>query len=162
MMEAVVSSNHGRVKRLQRLASIIQRKLDLEVAALARARQQQSAAQHRIQAIATQLEEAIRTATDELAPGQAAEQWRVLFGWQESLRASAQAAAEHEQQCKREVEAARSRVLIAREELHRMDSLIQRVIAAHRAEEARRDRRREDETYAALASPARGLAGATR
>ena len=158
-MEAAVSLNSQRLKRLQRLAALIQRKLDAEAAVLASARRAHRDAQRELQAITDQLEGAVRTRARYAGSrprGRTVAHPVLVAGIASRRRAGCNLRETARQQ---EVEVARTRVLVAREELNRMNSLVERILATNRIEAARRDRRIEDDMYAALAAPARGSAG---
>ena len=156
-MGAAVAETTPRVRRLERLSAMIQRRLDQEVASLARARQHRARASEAVESAAARLKQAASMASDALATGLQAEQWSALFSWQDSLRAELEAATAREEECRRNEAEARTRVLIAHEDLHRMNTLIKRLESAERLDRNRRERRAEDDVYAALASPASRL-----
>ena len=147
-----MSSPRSRIARIARLAGIIQVKLDHEVAALSAAQQREQAALvHHEQSLRT-LAEAHRSAQAKLATGVAAEQWRIQHAWIETLSVAVRDAVSHLEQRRKAVEQARTRVLAARDDLHRIEALLKRMRATQRAEDTRLERKAEDDAYAALAA----------
>jgi flagellar export protein FliJ len=149
-----MSGHDQRVRRLQRFAGLIQRKLDQEVAALARARQAHQESTQELQQAMQQWREGMQAGNAKLAAGAEADTWNAELAWQERLRNLVADAAARVEQRREDVTAARSRVLLAREDLSRMETLIQRLETTRRKEEVRLERRAEDDIYAAMGAPA--------
>ncbi|MBI5537745.1 MAG: flagellar FliJ family protein [Deltaproteobacteria bacterium] len=141
-----------RLRRLQRLSELIRRKLDQAVAALAQAQRAQQEARDALASVTQQFHDAIEEASTALGNGAHAEQWRIRHAWQETLRTRVQAASALLEARGGEVVEARTRVLVANEDLQKLNALIQRVRACQQLEDNRLERRAEDATYAALAA----------
>lgn len=151
-MEAAVSSQGNQMRRLGRLADLIRRKLDREVAGLAAAQDAhlQSVQAHR--AAVDQLDEARKTCVAKLAAGAEAGQWTTEHAWQEALGAGVQVAQALVVARERAVGDARDRVLAAHGDLERLTALLKRIEASHRIDLARLERKTEDDVYAAIAA----------
>jgi len=153
-MEGVAMSVHdNRKRRLAKLASLIRRKLDREVSSLARAQQSFCEAVAAEDAMKQQQHVARHNARAKLAAGAQADQWQTEHAWQAKLQAWIDAASARVAKREADVAEARTRVLVAHEDLQRMNALIKRVDGARRVEALRQERKAEDDTYAALASP---------
>jgi flagellar biosynthesis chaperone FliJ len=152
MENVSVASHDKRKKRLERLADLIRRKLDSEVALLAQAQQAWVDSVTCVQSAVQQHGVAVQAARAKLAAGAEASQWQAEHAWEESLAACVLSARERSEQRAGELKTARTRVLVAHEDLQRMNALIKRVETSRRAELSRRERAAEDDMYAALAS----------
>jgi flagellar export protein FliJ len=141
-----------RLRRLQRLSELIRRKLDSAVAALAAAQQAHMEAKDALASIKHQLQEAIQTRCSELSAGAQAEQFRIRHAWQETLQTRALTASGLVETRAKQVVEARTVVLIANEDLQKLNSLIHRVQEYQQIESNRLERKAEDATYAALAA----------
>ena len=150
-----MSSPSGRIRRLVRIEALIQRKLDREAAALAAAQEQLRNTQAAIETLTTRVLDARQQGHNRLIKGADAEQWKLEHDWQQSLGAELQGMQRQLVVRRETVDSARARVLVAHEDMQKMETLLKRLRSSQRTEDNRQQRKVEDDAYAALAATAR-------
>lgn len=134
--------------RLRRLAALRERMLDARAAELARARGEMDDARRALEAKRACVQSA-KDARDAVAKGaRTPDEWRGAEAWLAAERTREERAMAVVAEARHAVEQARERVIAARTELKRIETLAERAGEQEAIEERRRERKQQDETAA--------------
>ncbi len=145
--------NRQRERRLLRVKRVFQDRFDKCVGEVVEARARQAQAQRELESIRHTIEVATEQRLVRLQRGTNADEWFEQHAWDDTLKRKEELAVENCQVADTAVAHALQRLMKARSDVDRMGAILKRIETSRKADEARAERKDDDEAAALRSRP---------